>query len=186
MRPTPIVHTPVKAREHRATGAATLERDTLSPCSTEPSSCFSLKLSVLALHGPNATLIVGGGPVHGRGSIGTKFQSLLASGPEIRLRTVVVIESREGLALLHGEWQVQRSKLAESQLATQGVSAAVIRRQPDGMTPMKSRRVERTSPPRVAVPERPRQSTQREPVCPTSAQPVNGGGLAWPLCRSYR
>ena len=87
---------------------------------------------LLALYEPNATLIVGSRPVHGRESIGTSFQSLLASGPEIRLRTLAVIESGEGLALLHGEWEVQRSKFAESQLATQGVSAEVIRRQSDG------------------------------------------------------
>jgi len=48
------------------------------------------------------------------------------------LTTRSIIESLDGLALLHGEWIIQRSRATEPQLTTQGLSTEVVRKQPDG------------------------------------------------------
>jgi hypothetical protein len=48
------------------------------------------------------------------------------------LTTRSIIESRDGLALLHGEWVVRRASATESQLTTRGLSTEVVRKQPDG------------------------------------------------------
>src|SRR5262245_28031020 len=43
---------------------------------------------------------------------------------------IVII--REGIALLHGKWVVQRTTTRESQLTTRGMSTEVVRKQPNG------------------------------------------------------
>ena len=48
----------------------------------------------------------------------------------MELDTRSVIESNDGLAVLHGVWTVKSSEKGSPQ--TQGVSTEVVRKQPDG------------------------------------------------------
>jgi hypothetical protein len=51
---------------------------------------------------------------------------LLSSGAHIKLATPAIIESGDGLAVLHGAWSLGSTS------TTQGLSTEVVRRQPDG------------------------------------------------------
>jgi uncharacterized protein (TIGR02246 family) len=83
------------------------------------------------LYEPGAILMVNGTPVTGRESIRATFESMVSVGTRINLVTRSIIESGDGVALLHGEWTVQRSATT-AQPKTQGVSTEVVRKQPDG------------------------------------------------------
>jgi ketosteroid isomerase-like protein len=78
--------------------------------------------AILALYEPGA----GGTPVTGHDSIRDALNVFLSSGARMKLDTRVVIESGEGLAVLHGAWSLGPPS------ATQGLSTEVVRRQPDG------------------------------------------------------
>jgi uncharacterized protein (TIGR02246 family) len=89
--------------------------------------------ALTSLYEPGAVLMVRGEPVTGRENIRMAYRSMLSrSGLRMRLTTRSIIESPDGLALLHGEWSVQREEPTEAQRTTQGLSAEVVRRQPDG------------------------------------------------------
>jgi uncharacterized protein (TIGR02246 family) len=88
--------------------------------------------ALISLYEPDAILMVGGKPVIGRANIKAAFDSMLSDGVQMTLTTRSVIESRDGLALLHGEWLVQRTAATERQPTTQGLSTEVVRKQPDG------------------------------------------------------
>jgi uncharacterized protein (TIGR02246 family) len=88
--------------------------------------------ALISLYEPDAILMVGGNQVTGRENIRAVFQSVLSAGAWMSLITRSIIESRDGLALLHGEWTVQRETSTEPQLSTQGLSTEVVRRQDDG------------------------------------------------------
>ena len=88
--------------------------------------------ALISLYEPDAILMVGGKQVIGRENIGAAFHSMLSAGVRMTLTTRSIIESRNGLAVLHGEWVVQRTTTTEPQLTTQGLSTEVVRRQPDG------------------------------------------------------
>jgi uncharacterized protein (TIGR02246 family) len=88
--------------------------------------------TLVSLYEPDATLMVGGKQVIGRENIRIAFHSILSVGAQMSLTTRSIMESRDGLALLHGEWIVQRTTATEPQLTTQGLSTEVVRRQPDG------------------------------------------------------
>jgi uncharacterized protein (TIGR02246 family) len=81
---------------------------------------------ILALYEPGAVLVTGGKPVTGHDGIRDAYTVFLSSGARMNLDTRAVIESGEGLAVLHGAW------LLGPPLATQGLSTEVVRRQPDG------------------------------------------------------
>ena len=87
--------------------------------------------SLIALYEPNAVLIAGGTRVIGREDIGEAFQGLLTQRGEMTLETGLVVESPEGLAVLHGSWRVEPPANSGA-AATQGVSTEVVRKQADG------------------------------------------------------
>src|SRR5271156_6796646 len=82
--------------------------------------------AILALYEPVAVLVAGGKPVTGHDCIRDAFKVFLSSGARMKLDTRAVIESGEGLAVLHGAWSLGPPS------ATQGLSTEVLRRQPDG------------------------------------------------------
>jgi len=82
--------------------------------------------AILALYEPGAVLVTGGKPVTGHDGIRDAFSMFLASGARMKLGTRTVIESGEGLAVLHGAWSLGPPS------STQGLSTEVVRRQADG------------------------------------------------------
>jgi uncharacterized protein (TIGR02246 family) len=82
--------------------------------------------AILALYEPGAVLVTGGKPVSGCDGIRDAFTTFLAGGARMKLDTRAVIESGDGLAVLHGAWSLGPP------LATHGLSTEVVRRQPDG------------------------------------------------------
>ena len=82
--------------------------------------------AILALYEPGAVLVSGGKLVTGHDGIRDAFNVFLSSGARMKLDTRAVIESREGLAVLHGAWSLGPPS------ATQGLSTEVVRRQADG------------------------------------------------------
>src|SRR5215469_6843957 len=88
--------------------------------------------ALTSLYEPGAILMVGGKQVRGRENIRVAFHSMLSVGAQMSLTTRLIIESHDGLALLHGEWTVHRDTSTESHRSTQGLSTEVVRKQPDG------------------------------------------------------
>ncbi len=87
--------------------------------------------ALVALYEPDATLVVSGKPITGTDSIRTTLENWLSSKGHMELETRAVIESRNGLAVLHGAWVISPPAGNDS-LATQGISTEVVRRQRDG------------------------------------------------------
>ena len=81
--------------------------------------------AILALYEPGAVLVAGGKPVTGCDAIRDAVTMFLSSGARMKLETRTVIESSEGLAVLHGAWSLGPPS------DTQGLSTEVVRRQPD-------------------------------------------------------
>ena len=75
---------------------------------------------------PGAVFVAGGKPVTGHDRIREAFKVSLSSGARMKLDTRAVIESGDGLAVLHGAWSLGPSA------STEGLSTEVVRRQPDG------------------------------------------------------
>ena len=82
--------------------------------------------AILALYEPGAVLVTGGKPVTGHDAIRGAYNAFLSGGARMKLDTRAVIESGEGLAVLHGAWSLGPPS------GTQGLSTEVVRRQPDG------------------------------------------------------
>src|SRR5438552_18101516 len=82
--------------------------------------------AILALYEPGAVLVTGGKPVTGHDAIRGAYNAFLSGGARMKLDTRAVIESGEGLAVLHGAWSLGPPS------ASQGLSTEVVRRQPDG------------------------------------------------------
>jgi uncharacterized protein (TIGR02246 family) len=82
--------------------------------------------AILALYEPGAVLVASGRPVTGHDRIRNAFKAFLVGGARMKLDTRAVIESGEGLAVLHGAWSLGPPSTA------QGLSTEVVRRQPDG------------------------------------------------------
>jgi uncharacterized protein (TIGR02246 family) len=83
--------------------------------------------ALVALYEPNASLVTRDGTVVGHQAIREVYQRMLANGARIELTTRAVVESGEGLAMLHASWTYHRGGTA-----TPGLSTEVVRRQPDG------------------------------------------------------
>ena len=88
--------------------------------------------ALAALYEPNAVLVVGGQEVIGRESIRNALQNLLPGRGRMTLETSAVVESPQGLAVLHGRWVVESPAGIGAELATRGLSTEVVRKQPDG------------------------------------------------------
>ena len=84
--------------------------------------------ALVALYEPNAALVTKDGAVSGHQAICDAYRRMLAGGARMELETRAVVESAEGLAVLHARWIYHRGGTA-----TPGLSTEVVRRQPDGM-----------------------------------------------------
>jgi ketosteroid isomerase-like protein len=62
--------------------------------------------AILALYEPGAVLVASGKPVTGHDGIRDALNVFLSSGARMKLDTRAVIESGEGLAVLHGAWSL--------------------------------------------------------------------------------
>lgn len=82
--------------------------------------------AILALYEPSAVFVTSGKPVTGHDGIRDAFIVSVSTGARMKLDTVAVIESGEGLAVLYGAWSL--GPPAE----TRGLSTEVVRRQADG------------------------------------------------------
>ena len=85
-----------------------------------------------ALYEPNAVLVVDGKDVIGHESIRRALKSFVARRGRMTLETRAVLESSQGLAVLHGGWVVEPPAGMGAELATRGLSTEVVRKQPDG------------------------------------------------------
>ena len=83
--------------------------------------------ALVGLYEPGAVLVTGRGTAVGHEAIREAYQHILAAGARMELGTRAVLESGEGLAVLHAGWTYHRAKDAIS-----GLSTEVVRRQPDG------------------------------------------------------
>ena len=83
--------------------------------------------ALVALYEDGAVLASGSGNSVGRESIGEAYQRLLAGGGRMELETRAVLESGDGLAVLHASWTYHRSENVR-----RGLSTEVVRRQSDG------------------------------------------------------
>jgi ketosteroid isomerase-like protein len=81
---------------------------------------------IVALYEPGAVLVSGGELVTGFEGLRRVYTDFLAGGVRMKLETRAVVESGEGLAVLHGAWSLGPP------LGTLGLSTEVVRRQPDG------------------------------------------------------
>ena len=88
--------------------------------------------ALIALYEPDALLIVNREPVVGRESIRRTLESFVLRRHQMTLETRAVVESPQGMAVLHGSWTVTPSMEIGAQVATRGLSTEVVRKQPDG------------------------------------------------------
>lgn len=88
--------------------------------------------ALIALYEPNAVLVVAGKVIRGRESIRKALDGFLASRGRMTLETSAVVESQEGLAVLHGRWTIEPPTGVGVEVATRGLSTEVVRKQPDG------------------------------------------------------
>ena len=83
--------------------------------------------ALVALYEPGAVLAVRSGNAIGHDAIRTAYKHLLADRGQMELETSAVLESGDGLAVLHASWTYHRDQEAVS-----GISTEVVRQQPDG------------------------------------------------------
>ena len=88
--------------------------------------------ALIALYEPNAVLVVDGKAVTGRESIRKALESVLVRRGRMTLETRSVVESLQGLAVLHGSWVIEPPAGIGVEIATRGLSTEVVRKQPDG------------------------------------------------------
>ena len=88
---------------------------------------------LLALYEPDAVLTSAPGqePARGRDQIRASIIAFLAGGATIQLETVQAVQAGD-LGLLRGKWLIHGSSLDGQPFVLSGVSAEVLRRQPDG------------------------------------------------------
>lgn len=83
--------------------------------------------ALLALYEPDAVFVTGEGSAIGHEAIRTAYQHILADGGRMEMETRTVLESGDGLAILHGAWTLYRDGTAIN-----GLSTEVVRQQADG------------------------------------------------------
>jgi ketosteroid isomerase-like protein len=81
---------------------------------------------IVVLYEPGAVLVSGGEIVTGHEALRKAYTAFVARGARMKLETRAVVESGDGLAVLHGAWSLGPA------LGTQGLSTEVVRRQADG------------------------------------------------------
>jgi len=82
---------------------------------------------LVALYEPGAVLVISGQSAVGHEAIRDAYQRLLQDRGQMELETRSVVESSEGLAVLHASWTLHTSGSTAS-----GISTEVVRRQPEG------------------------------------------------------
>ena len=80
--------------------------------------------TLASLYEVNALLVFGGQRIEGREAIRRAYQNVLAEGGQMMLETSSIVESTEGLAVLHGRWTIEPDR--------RGLSTEIIRKQSDG------------------------------------------------------
>jgi len=88
--------------------------------------------ALTALYEPAAVLKVGDAVAHGPAAIREAYRGFLARQPEIHVETLEVLETGEGLAMLHGRWREKWTGPDGTEFQTEGRNTEVVRRQPDG------------------------------------------------------
>jgi uncharacterized protein (TIGR02246 family) len=83
--------------------------------------------ALVALYEPNALLVAGKASALGHDAIRKAYEKIVVDGARMELTTHTVLESSEGLAVLHASWTYHRGGSASP-----GLSTEVVRRQPDG------------------------------------------------------
>jgi ketosteroid isomerase-like protein len=68
----------------------------------------------------------------GRASIRKTLESFVPRPGRMTLETHAVVESPQGLAVLHGRWTITPLIEMGAQVTTRGLSTEVVRKQPDG------------------------------------------------------
>jgi uncharacterized protein (TIGR02246 family) len=88
--------------------------------------------ALIALYEPDAVLRVDGKEVIGHESIRKALESFVTQGGLMTLETRAIVESPQGLAVLHGSWSIEPPTGMGAQIATRGLSTELVRKQPDG------------------------------------------------------
>ncbi len=83
--------------------------------------------ALVALYEPSAVLVISGRAAVGHDAIREAYRRMLQGRGQMELETRSVVESGEGLAVLHASWT-----LHSSSSAVRDISTEVMRRQPDG------------------------------------------------------
>jgi uncharacterized protein (TIGR02246 family) len=88
--------------------------------------------SLVALYEPDAVLVVNSQPVVGQRLIRNSYESFLAGRPRMTLESRSTVIFGDNLAVLHGDWVLERAPSGETGKTTRGLSTEVVRRQADG------------------------------------------------------
>ena len=83
--------------------------------------------AVTSLYEPGALLVTGRETVTGHEAIREAYERMLARGGRMELETRLLVESGQGLAVLHASWTLHGTGSTVS-----GISTEVVRRQPNG------------------------------------------------------
>ena len=83
--------------------------------------------ALAALYEANGLLVTRSETAIGRDAIRAAYRRILSRGGRMELQTRTVVDSGDGLALLHAAWTLHRNGTAIS-----GISTEVVRRQADG------------------------------------------------------
>ena len=83
--------------------------------------------ALVALYESSAVLVLGGETMVGHEAIRKAYVRMLARRGGMELKTRSVVESGEGLAVLHASWTLHTTGST-----AQGISTEVARRQPNG------------------------------------------------------
>jgi len=81
------------------------------------------------LYEPQAVLVINGQNTIGRNNIRNAYASILSRSGRMTLETRLIVESQQGLAVLHGKWIIE---YPSEPAITSGLSTEVVRKQPDG------------------------------------------------------
>ena len=88
--------------------------------------------AVTALYEPGAVLMSRPGLLSGLDAIRESYRGILAVKPEIHVETLGMLETGEGIALLHGRWTKKGIGEDGAEIRSEGRSTEVVRRQADG------------------------------------------------------
>ncbi|HVP54146.1 MAG TPA: nuclear transport factor 2 family protein [Candidatus Eisenbacteria bacterium] len=83
--------------------------------------------ALICLYEPHAILVTGDGSAVGHDAIRAAFRRFVSGGGRMQMVTRAIVDSGDGLAVLHGSWSLE-----SGQDTISGLSTEVVRRQPDG------------------------------------------------------